>query len=115
MNIKDVVVSAVVALVVSLAVTSMVGGNSQPQEISQQAIEQAVGAQWRNPNSDFSAKTLTSTGTSTLNGLLLNTGGSCVNYNATSSASAGKLTASTTSVVNGVSTGVLLFSFGACS
>lgn len=80
---------AVAALLLSIG--NMVGSNSQPAELG-------------------------NTGTRFPHGLSVGdgVGSGCYQIYATSSATVGKLTASSTSLVNGVSTGVMLFSYGSC-
>lgn len=60
--------------------------------------------------------TLAVTATSTLSDTVnFNNPGICINFYATSTATRMHMTASSTSLVNGVSTGVMLIDYGACA
>lgn len=88
------VISWLALIVGTIALSvALVGGNTQPV-----------------------AENLGQAGTRFPNGLSIGPGasGACIQLYATSSATAGKLVASSTSLVNGVSTGVMLFSYGTC-
>lgn len=102
MDIKSILTSALVALVVAGGVTVLVGGN-----------QSALGG---STSDDWTAASISSTGDTNVGDDLIFDAVWCVDFYATSTDTRVSLTASSTATVTGQTTedGVILFNYGSC-